>query len=37
MGTDESQGAGDWLIDDIQVSQFRSCLDNDLIFRDDFE
>lgn len=37
MGTDNSQGAGDWLIDDIEISGYRSCVNNDLIFRDGFD
>lgn len=37
MGTDSSQGAGDWLIDDIEVSGYRSCGVDDLIFMHGFE
>jgi len=37
MGTDSSQGAGDWLIDDIEVSGYRSCQFIDLIFADGFD
>lgn len=37
MGTDSSQGAGDWLIDDIEVSGYHSCENNDLIFEDGFD
>jgi len=37
MGTDNTQEAGDWLIDDIQLLDPVSCQANDLIFEDDFE
>ncbi len=38
MGTDGSNGAGDWKLDDIRIFAPGVCLDpNDLIFKDNFE
>lgn len=37
MGTDSGVGAGDWLIDDIVVSGYRSCDNDDLIFANGFD
>lgn len=38
MGLDESQGQGDWVIDDIEVTAYQSCVvDTDLIFEHGFE
>ena len=37
MGTDNTQGAGDWKIDDIKVAAAGSCQLTDLIFADGFD
>ena len=38
LGEDVNTGAGDWVIDDISVAGYRSCVvDNDLIFKHGFE
>jgi carboxypeptidase T len=36
MGTDSTQGAGDWKIDDVQIKAAASCPQIDLIFYDGF-
>jgi hypothetical protein len=36
MGTDNTQGAGDWKIDDIKVSAAGTCESSDVIFADGF-
>lgn len=38
MGTDQSEGQGDWVIDDITLTGYQACVvDSDLIFENGFE